>query len=260
VRIAIASVLQESNTFSPVLTRYEDFNPVFGEAALERHTGKLTEMGGFISVLSEARATMAPVCAAWAITANRLVRGDFDRLAQRVEQELAKSKADALLFAMHGAQTAEGEDDVEGFLLERTRAVLGPDKPIGVTLDLHANITGAMARNATFIAGYHTYPHVDMFETGQKAARILVKTVRGEVQPVTAYRKLPLIIPPENCSTHRGPMLWRCRFSQCSRGWTLKRWGALRWLSRTATRARRRSWQTTSPRGCGIKRSSTRWS
>lgn len=206
MRIAIASILQESNTFSPVFTKYEDFTPVYGEAVLGRHSGKLTEMGGFISVLSKARVTIMPVCAAWAITANRLLRPDFEKLSGRFEKELAKTNADALLFAMHGAQTAEGEDDVEGSLLARARDVLGPDKPIGVTLDLHANVTRAMVEQATLIVGYHTYPHVDMFETGQKAARLLHRTLQGEIRPTMAFRKLPLIIPPENASTHRGPM------------------------------------------------------
>lgn len=206
MRIAIASILQESNTFSPVFTTYEDFTPVYGEAVLERHTGKLTEMGGFLSVLSKARVKVAPVCAAWAITANRMVRQDFEKLADRFEHELARHDVDAMLLAMHGAQAAEGEDDVEGHLLARARAVLGPVKVIGVTLDLHANITKAMVDRSSFIVGYHTYPHVDMFETGQKAARLLLRTLDGEIKPVMAYRKLPLIIPPENCSTHRGPM------------------------------------------------------
>jgi microcystin degradation protein MlrC len=206
VRIAIASILQESNTFSPVFTQYEDFSPVYGDAAYERHAGKLTEMGGFIDVLSKARVGIDPVCAAWAITANRLVRAGFEKLSGNFERGLAKTGADALLLAMHGAQTAEGEDDVEGHILDRARAVMGPDKPIVMTLDLHANITKAMVSRADAIVGYHTYPHVDMFETGQKAARLMLRTLNGELQSAMAMRKLPLIIPPENAQTYRGPM------------------------------------------------------
>ncbi len=124
--IAIAAILQESNTFSPVKTHYEDFSPVFGSEALERHRGKATEMGGFIDVLSAARVPVAPVCAAWAITAGRMVRRDFDRLAGEFEEGLARvRRPTALLIAMHGAQTAEGVDDVEGALLARARQVLG---------------------------------------------------------------------------------------------------------------------------------------
>jgi len=206
LRIAIASMLQESNTFSPVRTHYADFSPVFGPDAYERHAGKLTEMGGFIDVLQPQPVTIVPVCAAWAITANRLVRADFARLANEFESGLRAASADALLLAMHGAQTAEGEDDVEGHILARARKVLGPDKPIVLTLDLHANITVRMVELANAIVGYHTYPHIDMFEVGQKAARLMLQTLQGEVKPTMAFRKLPLIVPAENSQTHRGPM------------------------------------------------------
>src|SRR5438046_5079 len=138
VSIAIASILQESNNFSPVRTRYEDFSPVFGDAVLERHRGKLTEMGGFIDVLSAAGMRIEPVCAAWAITANRLVRSGLDRLSREFLDRLsAIDRPEALLFALHGAQTAESADDTEGHFLRKAREILGPGIPIVVTLDLH---------------------------------------------------------------------------------------------------------------------------
>lgn len=199
-------MLQESNTFSPVKTRYEDFSPVFGRDVLLRHEGKLTEMGGFISVLREVSAEIRPVCAAWAITANRLIRADLERLVGEFEANLRRANPEALLLAMHGAQTAEGEDDVEGFVLEKARAVLGPDVPIVMTLDLHANVTRRMVALSTAIVGYHTYPHIDMFETGQKAARLLLRILSGAVKPVMAFRKLPLIIQAEKSQTSSGPM------------------------------------------------------
>ncbi|MCZ2148568.1 MAG: M81 family metallopeptidase [Bryobacterales bacterium] len=206
MRIAIASIIQESNTFSPVFTRYEDFHPVFGKAALERHQGKLTEMGGFLDVLSKLKCEAVPICAAWAITANRLARPDFERLVSRFTDGLRRARADALLLSMHGAQTAEGEDDVEGHVLSLARSVLGPDKPIVLTLDLHANITRRMAGSANAIIGYHTYPHIDMFETGGKAAHLLLRILKGRTRPTMAFRKLPLIINAENSQTYRGPM------------------------------------------------------
>ncbi|MFN9894048.1 MAG: M81 family metallopeptidase, partial [Acidobacteriota bacterium] len=110
MKIAIASCLQESNNFSPVATTYDDFNPVFGPAVLHRHRGKLTEMGGFLDVLDATEATIEPItiepiCAAWAITANRCRRADFARLTKAFAAGLAAANPDALLLAMHGAQT-----------------------------------------------------------------------------------------------------------------------------------------------------------
>ncbi|MBL8231599.1 MAG: M81 family metallopeptidase [Bryobacterales bacterium] len=216
MKIAIASILQESNTFSPVMTRYGDFSPVFGEAARERHQGKLTEMGGFLDVLASKKGvTIAPVCAAWAITANRLVRADFERLLEEFRTHLTlHADAGGLLLAMHGAQTAEGADDVEGRVLEVARGVLGDEKPIVLTLDLHANITAAMIRHATAIVGYHTYPHVDMFETGRKAARLLLRTLKGKCRPVMRSVKLPLIVNAENSGSESGPFAKLMRLAE----------------------------------------------
>ncbi|MEZ5354088.1 MAG: M81 family metallopeptidase [Bryobacteraceae bacterium] len=208
VKIAIASILQEANTFSPVATRYEDFSPVFGEQARRRHQRKLTEMGGFLDVLDRQgkRVETAPVCAAWAITANRCLGGDFARLMDEFARALrAHADADALLLAMHGAQTAAGVDDVEGHVLGLAREILGPDKPIVLTLDLHANVTRAMVERATAIVGYHTYPHIDMFETGAKAARLLLRILAGECKPVMRRAKLPLIVNAENSQSASGP-------------------------------------------------------
>jgi microcystin degradation protein MlrC len=205
VRIAIASLMQESNTFSTVMTRYEDFNPVFGPAAFQRHRGKLTEMGGFIDALSRKRHEIVPLCAAWAITANRTRRADFRRLVDEFSARLAQVRLDGLLLAMHGAQTAEGVDDVEGHVLMRAREIVGPVLPIVVTLDLHANITQTMIDRATALVGYHTYPHTDMYEIGQKAAMLLLSTLSGAVRPVMAWRKLPLLVNAENHQTSRGP-------------------------------------------------------
>src|SRR5262249_22498371 len=161
-----------------------------------------TEMGGFIDVLSKAGIRIEPVCAAWAITANRLNRSGLNRLTREFAGRLAAiDRPQALLFAMHGAQTAESADDAEGPFLRRAREALGPDIPIVVTLDLHANVTRAMVAHSTAIAGYKTYPHIDMFETGVRAAGLALRIISGEVKPVMAFRKLPLIVPAENMQT-----------------------------------------------------------
>ena len=186
------------------MTRYEDFTPVFGQAVLERHRGKMTEMGGFIDIVTKARKQIVPVCAAWAITANRLLRADFERLVNDFRATSTAGKAEGLLLAMHGAQTAEGADDVEGHMLA-ARARSSARHPIVVTLDLHANVTRAMVEHATAIVGYHTYPHIDMFEVGQKAAKLMLGILSGKIRPTMAWRKLPLIVNAENQQTSHGP-------------------------------------------------------
>lgn len=205
--ILLASLMQESNTFSPVKTRYEDFSPVFGRAAAERHAGRLTEMGGFIRALEEAGRPFEAVCAAWAITAGRVRRPDFLRLAGELAARLAAARhPEALLLALHGALAAEGCDDADGFILKQARAALGPGVPIVVTLDLHANVTRAMVEYADAILGYRTYPHVDLYETGLRAAGLALRILEGGFRPAMGFAKLPLIVPAENSQTTSGPM------------------------------------------------------
>lgn len=207
MKVAIASIMQESNTFSPVSTSYGDFAPVFGREVCNKHRGKLTEMGGFLAVLEEQKVHAEPICAGWAITAGRMLSKDFERLASQFVDHLARAKGvDALLLSMHGAQTAEGIDDAEGRFIELARETLGPNVPIVVTLDLHANVTQRMVELSSGVFGYRTYPHVDMYEIGSQAAEWVLRILRGEVDPIVTHRKLPLIVPAENMQTTSGPM------------------------------------------------------
>ena len=204
--IAIGALIQESNTFSPVATRYEDLDPVFGGEVIARHRGKLTEVGGFLDALGEDRQPVEPVGAAWAVTAGRVRRPDWARLTRLFLERLKTiRRPEALLLALHGAQTVEGIDDAEGWLLGRVRHVVGPDFPVVVTLDLHANVTRAMAEHASAIVGYHTYPHIDMYETGRKAAGLALRIVKGTIRPALALEKIPLIVPAENMQSAHGP-------------------------------------------------------
>jgi microcystin degradation protein MlrC len=206
MRVAIASIIQESNTFSPVKTLFEHFSPVFGHDVLTRHEGRATEAGGFIHVLRRARCEVQPICAAWAITAGPMLRSHFRKLAMRFEEELsAAGRQEAFLFALHGAQVAQDCEDVSGYLLQRARRVLGPEVPIVTTLDLHANVTRLLVSQSTALVGYHTYPHVDMFECGVKAANLALKIVAEQIKPIMAFRKIPMIVPAENMQTTSGP-------------------------------------------------------
>ncbi len=107
---------------------------------------------------------------------------------------------DAVLLALHGALVAATEPDVEGAMLREFRQVLGPAIPLVVTLDLHANVTRAMVENATALVPYRTVPHIDVFETGERAAKVL-RRILGGVRPVTGFVKMPLVLPAERANT-----------------------------------------------------------
>jgi microcystin degradation protein MlrC len=108
---------------------------------------------------------------------------------------------DAVLLALHGALVAEQTPDVEGEVLHALRALLGPSVPLVATLDLHANITDRMVRCADALVLYHTAPHIDVFETGQRGAAVLRRILIDGVRPVTAFQKMPLVVPAERANS-----------------------------------------------------------
>jgi microcystin degradation protein MlrC len=107
---------------------------------------------------------------------------------------------DGVLLALHGALVADGAPDVEGEILAAVRRLIGRDVPLVATLDLHANVTERMARAADALVLYHTAPHIDVFETGQRGAAVLRRILDG-ARPVSAFVKLPLVAPAERANT-----------------------------------------------------------
>ena len=111
---------------------------------------------------------------------------------------------DAVYFCMHGAMASEEELDPEGWLLAETRKLLGEEIPLVVSLDLHGILTNRMLKHSDAIVAYHTYPHVDFFETGQRAARLLLRILSGEVRPVTAKVAIPALVRGDELITATG--------------------------------------------------------
>ena len=113
---------------------------------------------------------------------------------------------DGVLLHLHGAMVTEAYEDGEGELLERLRRVLGPDVPIVVTLDLHANVTQRMADNASALIAFRTYPHVDLYERAWQGAELLERAMAGEVRPRTVIARRPMIWGLDWGRTPGGPM------------------------------------------------------
>ena len=114
---------------------------------------------------------------------------------------------DGVLLALHGAMVAERVVDADGYLIERVREIIDPKGRMVVTFDLHACITDKKIENSTAIVGYSTSPHVDMAETGERAAKLLLRIIEGGIRPKVSFIKLPVILPPENASTEEGPLM-----------------------------------------------------
>ncbi len=206
MRIAIGQLWQETNTFNPLPTTradFEAFGVLRGPELLER-LADTNEPGGFLQSLRgwPERPEVVGLVRLPAWPSGPATAETLDWICTEMEQALrAAMPVDALLLALHGAMVAENEPDIEGRVLERLRGLVGPAIPIVATLDLHANITRRMVRQANALVLYHTAPHIDVFETGVRAARVLRRILVEGARPVLAWQKVPAVFPAERANT-----------------------------------------------------------
>jgi microcystin degradation protein MlrC len=206
-RVLIAECKQEVSSFNPVASRYDDFTVAFGDAILTQHEGVQSEIAGALGILRQRDdIQLIPAYSAVQRTSGgRLAGADFARIAGELLDGIrATPDVDAAYFALHGAMAAEGEDDPEGLLLAEARKILGERIPIIASFDLHGILTDRMLEHCDAIVIYHTYPHVDFIETGERAARLLLRLLDGQARPVTARVAIPALVRGDELITATG--------------------------------------------------------
>ena len=209
MRIAVAEIAQETDSFSPMvadLTDFKAYGLFFGAEILERMRG-IGPIGGFLEVAAnEGGHTLLPIMRAWGSAGGTIAAETLDFLTARFVEGLRQSlPLDGVFLSLHGAAASVNEDDVEGHVLQAARAVVGSSVPIVVALDHHANITRKMVECADALIGHETQPH-DPPATGRKAARLLLRLLRGEIRPTVRWHKIPMITPQDQFLTSAGPM------------------------------------------------------
>ena len=226
-RLLIAGLKQETSSFNPVLTRRDSFQICRGEEMRASLRGTNTEIAGGLDVFeADDQVEVLPALAAWSGSGGPVHQEDLDRLGDELLESvraLVGSDAagvDGAYIAFHGAMAGEREPDPEGWILEEIRHLLG-DRPIAISLDLHAIITDRLVRCADALVPFHTYPHTDQRDTGQRAARLLLRMARGEVVPATARLPLPMLVRGDELLTATGRFgeaIEMCREIESSEG------------------------------------------
>jgi len=196
MRVVIAMMKHETNTFSPVPTPIERFArgfplPPRGRDAYEAFKGTGTAMAAFIDLAQREGWEIVTPIAAQAAPSAPVQDAAYTEISDAICEAVAAG-CDAVMLDLHGAMVTESLDDGEGALLTRLRGI-APDVPIAVALDMHTNLYPAMVENATTLAGYTTYPHVDNYGTGMRAGEALVKKIKGEANPVMAWGNRPML-------------------------------------------------------------------
>jgi len=209
LRIAYGRIFHEANAYSPLLTTREDFERMHYVAgdALARMTalgaseipGYLAhaELTGFVQAARLAGGvTTVPLVSALAVPGGPLDRESFESIVDDLLGRLAAAgPVDGVYLALHGSMEVVGLDEApEAFILRRTRALLGDGARIAVSYDLHANLSSGTVDPADILVAYRTNPHWDLAPTGFRAGNRLIRALRGQVRPVQAWRKLPIIL------------------------------------------------------------------
>jgi microcystin degradation protein MlrC len=196
MKLVIAQMKHETNTFSPVPTPLSRFavgggQPPEGDAVRAALAGTGSAIAAFIELADAAGAEVVLPVAANAWPSGPVEDAAFEHIAGRICDAVAAG-CDAVLLDLHGAMVTQSHEDGEGELLRRLRAI-APELPIGVALDMHTNLYDGMAACCTALAGYQTYPHVDMHGTGLRAGRAVLAQLAGTARPTLAWGRRPML-------------------------------------------------------------------
>jgi microcystin degradation protein MlrC len=197
--------MQESNSFAPRFAEETDFHVVSGDQLLQFFADTNSEVAGFLDICQEAGWEPVPLMATTAISGGPLSGLCFESLSSQLLRAIASEPIDGLLLALHGAMSSEQFPSGDAEFANRVRALLGPNFPFTVSHDFHANVHSSLLHAVDGISGYRTYPHVDMRETGRRAAKILRSVLSGK-RAVHWYLPLPMLLSPESSSTFREPL------------------------------------------------------
>ena len=211
-RILTAEISHETNTFNICPTdieRFEDRYLLNGSSAMAVRGNANTELAGIIETAKHYSWDIVHIISAAAGPGGRVTDQAFDYLCSQFLEAAGEERWDGVLLILHGAMVTASFDDGEGEILRRLRAIVGPDLPVAVTLDPHANVSQAMCEQAQILVSYTTYPHVDIRSTGHRAAELLQRAITGEIHPRTLRAHRPMLEEANGGRTDIGPMIER---------------------------------------------------
>ncbi len=201
-RIAVGGFHHETNTFVETPTDFAYFASHRDRPPLVRRgdvlkwlNGVSFALSGFLQIMASEH-DIVPLLWTSGGAGGMVTRDAYERISAELIAELSQQMpVDAIYLDLHGAMVTEDFEDGEGELLRRIRACVGPEMPIAISLDYHANVTPDITGYVDAISGYLTYPHVDRPETGMRAARAMQHLLKHGRTPGRALRKMPFLIP-----------------------------------------------------------------
>ena len=215
IKILLGGLHQEINSFAPGYTTLDHYRRKqyrMGDDMLSfakqycRCNEGVDLLGGAYGVLSEAGVEIVSGGFMSAQPGSIIEQSVLDDYIAQLKQIVRDNlPLDGVVLVMHGAAQSVESDDPEGDIIVAVRELVGESVPITVGLDLHANVTARMVENSNTISLYQRYPHVDIWETGIRAAKLCLGILKGEIKPAMAYVQVPMIIPASSYTTETEP-------------------------------------------------------
>src|SRR5688572_16425766 len=210
MRLAALGVSHETNVFASRPTGYDRFlaTGIYrGQEIVRAFRDAQSTMAGFLEAGEQDGVEVVPLIFTQTEPLGTITKDAFDRIVGEMIALLAEQGPwDGVLLALHGAAVSEAYPDMDAEVARRVRATVGPEVPIGLAIDMHANVSQAMIGHVTATVAYRTNPHLDPRARAVECAEIIVKTVRGEVRPVQALETPPLVINIVKQYTGEEPM------------------------------------------------------
>ena len=211
-RVLSAEIVHETNTFNIRPTTVQSFRDRYlldGVEAVSLRGNNNTELAGLLDTGRDYSWDVTHVISAAAGPGGKVTSEAFDTLVAPLIAGATDGGWDGIFLMLHGAMITDFCDDGEGEILRQLRAITGPDLPIAVTLDPHANVSTAMCDLAQILVSYTTYPHVDLRATGRRAAELLQRTMSGDIRPMTLRAHRAMLEEANGGRTDLGPMIIR---------------------------------------------------
>lgn len=201
LRLFLGGLVHETSSFSPLPTGIASFREGVLIRRCDPHAlqqiAAQPNLVGVIAAAARQGDTLLPGLYAEAQPSGPLSRADYeslrDELLDDLREALEAGPLDAVALVLHGAMLADGYPDCEGDLLQRVRALVGPQLPVGALLDLHCNLSPAMVDTGAVLIACKEYPHIDYAARGEELHALLGAMARGELAVQARWQRVPML-------------------------------------------------------------------
>ena len=210
MRIATLGISHETNTFSVIPATYEEFEKRIikkGNALLDYFEDSNYTISGYIEASKKYNFDLVPLMYASTGPIGTITKDAYDKLSSEM-MELLENQGpwDGVLIANHGAAVSEEFPDMDADFTKKVRKVVGNDVPVGITLDMHANISRETIMNTNICVVWRTCPHLDAKPRGFKCASLIYKSIKKKIIPTQYIETPPMLVSIVKQFTGQEPM------------------------------------------------------